>query len=111
MFVDENTIKKQVGIKIKKYRQNMKLTQFKLGELIDINQRQVALLEAGKSFPSLITLSKMANIFDCKVADLFESDDDLSEDELKNRLIQIISSSSPEDCRRLYSIAKSFLLV
>ena len=103
MFVDENTIKKQVGIKIKKYRQNMKLTQFKLGELIDINQRQVALLEAGKSFPSLITLSKMA--------DLFESDDDLSEDELKNRLIQIISSSSPEDCRRLYSIAKSFLLI
>lgn len=108
--MDENTIKKQVGSKIKKYRQNLKLTQFKLGELIDINQRQVALLEAGKSFPSLTTLSKMSNIFGCKVSDLFESDNDLSEEELKTRLIKIIKSSSLEDCRRLYSVAKTFIL-
>ena len=108
--MDENTIKKQVGRKIKKYRQNMKLTQFKLGELIDINQRQVALLEAGKSFPSLTTLSKMSNIFCCKVSDLFEPDEDFSDEELKLRLIQIIENAAPEDCRRMYSVAKSFIL-
>lgn len=108
--MDENTIKKQVGLKIKKYRQNMKLTQFKLGELIDINQRQVALLEAGKSFPSLTTLSKMSNIFGCKVSDLFDSDDNLPDEELKLRLIQIIENAAPEDCRRMYAVAKSFIL-
>ena len=88
----------------------MKLTQFKLGELIDINQRQVALLEAGKSFPSLTTLSKMSNIFGCKVSDLFEPDEDFSDEELKLRLIQIIENAAPEDCRRMYSVAQSFIL-
>ncbi len=109
--MDETSVKIQVGAKIKKYRQINKLTQFKLGEMIDINQRQVAQIELGKSFPSLPTLIKLANVFNCAVADLFEDEDSISDETLKLSLINTIKSASNEDCRRLYAVIKIFITI
>ena len=61
--MNEDLVKILFGKKIKRLRHNMNLTQFALGELANINQRQVTLIESGKSFPSLKTIIKFADIF------------------------------------------------
>lgn len=107
--MNENSLKLQVGANIKKYRQFYKLTQFKLGEMIDINQRQVAQIELGKSFPSLPTLIKLTKLFKCRIADLFEADEQISEKELKTILINLIEKLDYKNCQKLYSIIKNLI--
>ena len=100
----ENTVKQLVGCKIKKYRHYNNLTQFKLGELIDINQRQVAQIELGKSFPSLTTLTKLAELFECNISDFFENDDEIGEKELKTILANLIEKfAQPQSYRGNYN--------
>ena len=105
----ENTVKQFVGCKIKKYRHYNNLTQFKLGELIDINQRQVAQIELGKSFPSLTTLIKLAELFECNISDFFEKDDEIDEKELKKILANLIEKLSYSDCKKVYNVIKNFI--
>ena len=52
-------LKKAFGKKLKFIRKAKGLTQEKLGELIDINQRQLTRIECGKNFPSADTLEKI----------------------------------------------------
>jgi DNA-binding XRE family transcriptional regulator len=106
-FMEEVQIKKLVGKKIKNYRKSLKLTQEALGELIDINQRQIALIEAGKSFPSLSTLNKMASVFNCKFQDFFENGYLKSETELKEELKIIIDKLNYKATQTIYLVAKN----
>lgn len=70
--MDEIKIKKAVGDIIKEYRVNMNLTQVNLGKMIGITQRQITLIETGKSFPSLATMIKFAKVFKCNIKDFFD---------------------------------------
>lgn len=105
--MEEALIKKLVGKKIKQYRKTLKLTQDALGELIDINQRQIALIEAGKSFPSLTTLNKLTSVFNCGFQDFFENEYLKNEIELKSELKAIIDKLSYKDTQTIYLVAKN----
>lgn len=107
--MNEADIKQHVGLKIKRYRQKSKLTQFKLGELIDINQRQVAQIECGKSFPSLPTLLKLSQVLHRDISDFLAPETEISEKDLKNILIEKIKQADYNDCKRLLSIVKTFM--
>ena len=52
--------RKIFGQKIKNLRKLHKLTQEKLAELVDIDVRQIARIEAGESLPSIETLIKIS---------------------------------------------------
>lgn len=105
--MDEQLIKELVGKKIKQYRKASKLTQDALGEQIDINQRQIALIESGKSFPSLSTLNKLATVFKCNFQDFFENDYLKNETELKNELKDIIDRLNYKEAQVIYLVAKN----
>lgn len=107
-MIDEKSIKKHVGSVVKKYRQKNKLTQFKLGEIIDINQRQIALIESGNSLPSLPTLVNLTNTFNCDISEFFQIENYKNENQLKEILIKIIKRADYNDCKRLYTILKEF---
>lgn len=87
------------------------MTQFKLGELIDINQRQIAQIELGKSFPSLTTLLKMSEVFQCSLSDFFEGNEYNNEEILKAEMKSMIDKANYEDCKRLYAVMKSFIFI
>ena len=89
--MDEKTIKRLIGLRIKQLRRNKKLTQFALGELVDIDQRQIAYIEGGNSFPSLKTLNKLSNVFDCKIKDIFDYEHLYDNLDLKEKIINKIS--------------------
>ncbi len=104
--MNENEIKILFGRHIKQLRVNLKLTQFELGEMADINQRQVALIESGKSFPSLRTMVKFTNIFSCKIQDLFLFENLQDSKVLKQELQVIIDNSNFDKVKTIYTIAK-----
>lgn len=102
--MEEKIVKYLVGQKIKSLRHKYKLTQFALGEKIDINQRQIAQIECGNSFPSLSTLIKMSNVFGCGVATFFEKTPVYNEVFLKQMLKEKIDKFSYDDCLKLLNI-------
>ena len=53
---------KKLGKKIKIARVELDLNQTKLAEKIGAKQKSISNYETGSSFPSLVTLSKMAKI-------------------------------------------------
>ena len=107
--MDEQQIRILFGKKIKALRNNLNVTQFTLGEMADVNQRQITLIESGKSFPSLKTLVKFSKIFNCKLKDLF-SFENLQDDKiLKSELSEIIEKSNSQKIKTLYTIAKELI--
>lgn len=58
------TFKEALGLKIREYRKNKGLTQEKLAERIDINQRQLTRIESGENYPSAETLEKICIAMD-----------------------------------------------
>ncbi len=104
--MNEQEIKLIIGKKIKKRRKELKLTQAKLGEAIGINQRQVALIENGRSFPMLSTFVKLAEYFECEITDLFPDEKIDTLDESKMKFIELVKNSSLEQLNKLYSISK-----
>ncbi len=104
--MNEQEIKQIIGKKIKNKRRELKLTQEQLGLAIGINQRQVALIEKGRSFPMLSTFVKLAEFFECEITDLFPDEKIDTLDESKIKFIELIKNSSLEQLNKLYSISK-----
>ena len=53
------TFKEALGTKIREYRKSRGLTQEKLAEIIDVNQRQLVRIESGENYPSAETFEKI----------------------------------------------------
>ena len=104
--MDDKKVKILLGKRIKQLRQDLNLTQFVLGEKIDINQRQVAQIESGKSFPSLSTLVKLSKVYNCEIKDLFNYKHFEDERILKDNIINIVSNLDRQESQLLYAIAK-----
>lgn len=104
--MDDKKVKILLGKRIKQLRQSFNLTQFVLGEKIDINQRQVAQIESGHSFPSLSTLVKLAKVYNCEIKDLFNYNHLEKEEKVKENIINIISNLDKKDAQLLYAIVK-----
>ena len=82
-----------------------------MSELIDIDVRQVARIEAGESLPSVETLLKMAKVLDVTPNDLIYSDyneENASKNKLKSDINDILSLAKEE---QLILIKKLILAV
>lgn len=94
--------KKFFGQKIKNLRKLNHYTQEKLSELIDIDVRQVARIEAGESLPSVETLLKMATVLSVTPNDLIYFVNQ-EETDVKNKL--------KSDINDILSLAKEEQLI
>ncbi|MCL2295080.1 MAG: helix-turn-helix domain-containing protein [Spirochaetes bacterium] len=56
---------------IKSYRTEMKLSQMKLADLVDTAPNYIAMIEAGKRFPSDVMLEKIASALHREPFELF----------------------------------------
>ncbi len=66
---DDNLLRK-LGKQIKVERTKKDLTQEKLAELAKLTMLTIGSIENGKSAPTIITLSKIAEALDIKLCDL-----------------------------------------
>ena len=58
---------KAIGLKIKERRQQLRITQEHIANLLDVNPSHVSNIECGRANPSLTALVKIANILECSV--------------------------------------------
>ncbi|MBU0711429.1 helix-turn-helix transcriptional regulator [bacterium] len=57
---------------LKRYRfDNNQLTQEKMAEALDVSRQTIIAIESGKFNPSVKLALKMANLFQCRIEDLF----------------------------------------
>lgn len=89
-------MEKRLGLKLKEIRNYKKITQEKLAELIDIDIRQVARLEAGESLPSIPTLLKLCKVFDITPNDLLLYEENVNGKSLKSDINDILTLAKPE---------------
>ena len=57
--------------KLKKYRESAGYSQQKIAEMVDVTRQTIISIEKGKYVPSLELALKFADVFKCKVEDLF----------------------------------------
>ena len=90
----------------KNLRESRKLTQEQLAELVGVDFRYISLLENAKSFPSCDLIEKLVKALNINYSELFAFDEDLSREEIENRLGELIKFISDKNLKILYNIAK-----
>jgi len=60
---------------IKVERAKKDLTQAKLAELVKVSRQTINAIEANKYVPSTVLALRLANIFDCRVEEIFSLDE------------------------------------
>ena len=97
--------KELLGLKVKEFRTQKKITQEKLSELIAVDNGYISKLEVGQNFPSISTLEKIANALDVELYELFIFTSDKQND-YKDEIISIYERLNKEKQYTLYRVAK-----
>ncbi len=98
--------KELLGLKIKEYRRQKKITQEQLAEKLDLDVGYISKLEVGRNFPTIGTLEKIAKALDVELYELFRYTNIKSED-FKDDLIKIYDNLSKDKQFTLYRVAKA----
>lgn len=105
--MNEESLKIKLGLKIRQYRINLNLTQEIFSEKIGITQRQMSLIELGKSFPSIKTLINISNVLNCSLGDLFNLEPCENIKNIKKELLNSINNLPDEKLKILYAVFKN----
>lgn len=100
-------LKKSLGKNIQKYRKYRNLTQEKLAELVGVDVTSISAIETGKYFPTAENLTKIVNSLQIQYCDLFEFENQKTNEELLNELMTLINSFK-DDNKRL-NIIRNFI--
>lgn len=96
-------LKKCFGQNVQKYRKYRNLTQEKLAELVGVDVTTISAVETGKYFPSADNLTKIVEVLQVNFSDLFEFDSLVSNEEIFNDIVEIISAFK-DDKKRLNAV-------
>ena len=104
-----NDVKKQLGKRIKFYREERKFTQEELAERIGINSKSLSTIECGQNFVTAQTLQNISIALDISIKKLFDFEDSFSQDKnIKEKLFDLINQNE-EKVRTMYNILKGYL--
>lgn len=99
-------IKVLLGEKIKSLRKKNKMTQQRLAEMIDLDQRNVSNIERGINFSSK-SLKKIADVFNISIQELFDFEHlELNEDNMKDYIKIKLENLSKRDLTIIYKMVK-----
>ena len=102
-------IKELLGLRIKELRKQKGITQEKLAELIDIDQRNLSNIECGVTFPSK-SLASIADALDISLMDLFDfNHTNVNESTMKDFIRNSLDNLSEHDIKILYRLIKSMI--
>lgn len=94
----------QLGDNVRKLRRQRKLSQRKLAEQIDSDQKQISRIERGEARPNLILCLKLANAFHVSV-------DTLLDGVVECEMVQTLLSESSEQllAQELLEVVKRYI--
>lgn len=97
--------KELLGLKIKEFRKQKKLTQEQLAEVLDLDIGYISKLEVGRNFPTIGTLEKIAQALDVELYELFQYTG-IKDKDFRTEIIKIYDKLSKEKQFTLYRVAK-----
>ena len=103
-------IKQILGSNLKKYRKARGYTQMQLAELVDVDQKHISFIESGNTFPSAGLISKIVEKLDIVPKKLFDIEEDISVEKMKENIIKIIEKSEYSDVSKIYNYACSLYI-
>lgn len=62
--------------RLKEYRAKINVNQAQMGQLVNVSRQTISLIERGDYSPSVSLALKIAKVFDAKVEDIFEYEED-----------------------------------
>lgn len=77
--MDDEKLKKQIGMNVVSYRKSLRMTQAGLAEKLNYSDKAVSKWERGESAPDVLTLMQLAELFDVTVNDLLVDPNELPE--------------------------------
>lgn len=98
--------KELLGLRVKKFRKQKKLTQEKLAEIIGVDNGYISKLEVGQNFPSITTLEKIADVLDVELYELFRYTNNKSKN-FKEEINMIYDKLNKDKQFTLYQVAKA----
>ncbi len=106
--------RKKFGNKIRHYRTEQGLTQWKLADKADLHYTYVGAIERGEKNITLENIHKIANALNIKISDLFDPEEIKSEKMtpeqiLKQKLLKIVQDKSEEEIKRILKILNEIL--
>jgi len=106
--MEEVELRRILSANIKHYRGLRRWSQVVLAEKMNISTNFLADIETGKSWVSSFTLTKLANIFEIEVYDLFKSPK-TPKDETKEAIKSIVNDISTTIEHSLKQITNKYL--
>ncbi len=104
-----NNIKELLGLRIKELRKQKGITQEKLAEMINIDQRNLSNIECGVTFPSK-SLGEITRALNISLRDLFDFDHvNLTSKEMKTFIQNSLENLSDYDIKVIYRLIKSMI--
>lgn len=98
--------KELLGLRVKEFRKQKKLTQEKLAEIIGVDNGYISKLEVGQNFPSITTLEKIANVLGVELYELFRYTNYKSKN-FKEEINMIYDKLNKDKQFTLYQVAKA----
>lgn len=66
--------------RLKEYRARINVNQQEMGQLVNVSRQTISLIERGDYSPSVTLAIKIARVFDAKVEDIFDFEEDESDE-------------------------------
>ena len=100
-------IRKLLGKRIKELRKYNGLSQEKLAELANIEQRSLSHIECGDTFPSR-SLLDIANALDIELKDLFDFEHlEQTDKSMRDYILHNVESLNEDNLKTVYRMIKS----
>ena len=96
--------KELLGLRLKEYRENRKLTQDKLAEMVGIDPKHLSRIENGRNYPSLETLEKILDSLDVSYEEIFNFKLLVSKDELIKKINSRLEVLDESKLKLIYNI-------
>jgi len=98
------TKKELLGMRIKEFRENRRLTQDKLAERVGIDPKHLSRIENGRNYPSLETLEKILSSMDVTYEEIFNFKHLIPKEELITKINKKLVSLDNKKLKFVYNI-------
>ena len=93
-----------LGMRIREIREQRKMTQEKLSELVDIDPKHLSRIENGKNYPSLDTLDKLLTNLNVEFNEVFRFEHFESDEILRNKIMEKIGNYNTKKLRFIFKM-------
>ena len=104
-------LSKKVGRRIKPLRESLKIKQFELAEMLDMEPSNLTRIESGYQMPKEENLVKIAGILGVKEKDLFDFGEEQNKEELIQKINSLLEQCDKPELEYIYNSIRQLRII